>query len=293
MPNAIAFKVPMHRNMSIRVEECDDSQVYDLVHFHEECQLTYIVEGSGYLSAASDTYSYRPGEVYLFGSNMPHGFKSGNKKEVEDINSPAKRISVFFNRNVFESLFEQNPETASIKNLLDNASLGYKLSDGDSLDILSKIRRLTAMDDFDKVLELLHILSTISNSNQVNCLSLNQDLRVDLVDGDIHMINEIFDYTESNFKEKISLADVAGHFKMTSPTFSRFFKSRTQKTYIQFLIELRISKACEFIRAGTHNTTESCFNSGFTNISSFHRHFKNIIGMTPTEYRFRMSSNFN
>jgi AraC-like DNA-binding protein len=293
MSNVIAFKVPMQKNMSIRVEECDDAHIYDLVHFHEECQLTCIMQGSGSLLAGSDIYRYKPGEVYLFGSNMPHGFKSESKMEAEDMESCARRISVFFNRSVFESLFEQNPETSSIKNLLDNASLGYRLSVGGSSEILSKILKLVDMDDFDKVLELLHILDTISNHNEGDYLSVCQDLETDFIDGDMHRINEIFNYTETNFQDKISLADVAGKFKMTPPTFSRFFKSRTQKTYIQFLIELRITKACEFIRAGTHNTTESCFNSGFTNISSFHRHFKSIIGMTPTEYKIRVSSNFN
>jgi AraC-like DNA-binding protein len=176
---------------------------------------------------------------------------------------------------------------------LDSASLGFKLNAGKSQEILSKIRRLEEMEDFDKFLELLYILDFISKGDQGDYLSAREDLGGDLVDGDIQMINEVFAYTESNFNERISLAEVAGHFKMTPPTFSRFFKARTQKTYIQFLIELRITKACEFIRAGTHNTTESCFNSGFTNISSFHRHFKTIKGMTPTQYKLRVSSNFN
>lgn len=293
MSNVIAFKVPMQKNMSIRVEESDDVHIYDLVHFHEECQLTCIMQGSGSLLAGSDTYRYKPGEVYLFGSNMPHGFKSEGIIEAEDMESCARRISVFFNRNIFESMFEQNPETSSIRSLLDNASLGFRLSVGGSSEILSKILKLVDMDDFDKVLELLHILDTISKRKEGGYLTVCRDLETDLIDGDMHRINEIFDYTETNFQDKISLADVAGQFKMTPPTFSRYFKSRTQKTYIQFLIELRIAKACEFIRAGTHNTTESCFNSGFTNISSFHRHFKNIIGMTPTEYKIRVSSNFS
>lgn len=293
MSNVIAFKVPMQKNMSIRVEECDDDHDYDLVHFHEECQLTCIMEGSGCLLAGSETYSFKPGEVYLFGSNLPHGFKTEGRMEGDDMVPGARRISVFFNRNVFESLFEQNPETSSIKNLLDNASLGYKLSSGNSQEILSKIRQLRNMDDFDKVLELLDILDSISQDDQGDYLSACEEAGADLIDEDIQMINDVFAFTEANFQERISLADVAGHFKMTPPTFSRFFKSRTQKTYIQFLIELRITKACEFIRAGTHNTTESCFNSGFTNISSFHRHFKSIKGMTPTEYKTRVSSNFN
>ncbi|SMG21164.1 AraC family transcriptional regulator [Arenibacter troitsensis] len=293
MSNVVAFKVPMQKNMSIRIEECDGDHDYDLVHFHEECQLTCIMQGSGCLLAGSNTFNFTPGEVYLFGSNLPHGFKTEGGNGGDELVTGARRISVFFNRNVFESLFEQNPETSSIKNLLDYASLGYKLSAGNSQEILSKIGRLRNVDDFDKVLELLDILDCISKDAQGNYLSACEAVGADLIDGDIHKINEVFAFTEAHFQKRISLADVAGHFKMTPPTFSRFFKSRTQKTYIQFLIELRITKACEFIRSGTHNTTESCFNSGFTNISSFHRHFKSIKGMTPTEYKLRVSSNFN
>lgn len=293
MLNPIAFKVPMQNNMSVRVEECNDKHDYDLVHFHEECQLTCIIKGRGSLLAGTDTYEFLPGEVYLFGSNMPHGFKShDHEAEVESESSPSK-ISVFFKRDVFDSMFVQNPETAEIKTLLDNASLGYRLSGQKSLDVLSKIQNLVNLDGFDRVLELLQILDAISKSNVGHYLSDEGGVGKGMVDKDILRINEIFAYTESHFQEKITLSDVAGYFKMTPPTFSRFFKSRTQKTYIQFLIEMRISKACEFIRKGTYNTTESCFNSGFTNISSFHRHFKNIVGMTPTEYKLRVSSNYN
>ncbi|NNG10193.1 MAG: hypothetical protein HKM92_08465, partial [Arenibacter sp.] len=199
MLNPIAFKVPMQNNMSVRVEECNDKHDYDLVHFHEECQLTCIIKGRGSLLAGTVTYEFLPGEVYLFGSNMPHGFKShDHEAEVESESSPSK-ISVFFKRDVFDSMFVQNPETAEIKTLLDNASLGYRLSGQKSLDVLSKIQNLVNLDGFDRVLELLQILDAISKSNVGHYLSDEGGVGKGMVDKDILRINEIFAYTESHF----------------------------------------------------------------------------------------------
>lgn len=289
MLNPIGFKVPLYNNKSIYVEEWNAKHFYKAVHFHEEYQLTYIVNGQGTLFVESNTYKFKQGETYLFGKNIIHRFKS--EENTVHKNHNVRQISVFFKLDSFASLFNQNPETDSIRSLLENASSGLKLNSSQSSDFFQRIKRFAHMDDFDKVLELLHILNWISESNQKEYLIVEQVSRTDVDEKGICTINEIFDFTTSNYQKKISLSDVADRFNMTPTSFCRFFKLRTQKTFSQFLIELRVIKACELIRNGTHNTTESCFDSGFTNISNFHRHFKNITGMTPTQYKGSVVSN--
>ena len=68
-------------------------------------------------------------------------------------------------------------------------------------------------------------------------------------------------------------------------SFCRYFKMMTNKTYNDFLVEIRISHACRFLIEDLLATEVICFECGFNNVSNFYRHFKKVTGMTPLEYK--------
>ncbi|MBS1567470.1 MAG: helix-turn-helix transcriptional regulator, partial [Bacteroidetes bacterium] len=72
---------------------------------------------------------------------------------------------------------------------------------------------------------------------------------------------------------------------LTVEAFCKYFKTRTRKTYINFLNEIRINNACRLLSASEEPVTGICFASGFNNLSHFNRLFKKNNGMTPLEYR--------
>ena len=57
-------------------------------------------------------------------------------------------------------------------------------------------------------------------------------------------IRDIYDYTFANYRNKIHLEDIAEVAKISPNSFCRYFKSRTQKTYSQFLTEVKVGHAC-------------------------------------------------
>ncbi|WP_434036647.1 AraC family transcriptional regulator [Formosa sp. 4Alg 33] len=291
MSAVIGFKVPMCQDSSIRVEEYVDTQFYNTIHFHEEYQITLILDGDGSLAVGEKVCKFKSGEFYLFGKNLPHAFRNDGTKVEETNKIKAHYISVFFNVDSYGFLLNENQETKGIKELLSQALYGLVLGNVDAHYLEDKMRMLATLSEFDQVLELLTILDHISTATGHKKLINNKIESLDYDVNTIDEINEVFEFIKCNYKKKISLETIAGHFNMTSATFGRFFKLRTQKTFSQYLIETRILKACELIRSGSHNTTESCYNSGFTNISNFHRHFKKVIGMTPTQYKLSIEKN--
>lgn len=101
---------------------------------------------------------------------------------------------------------------------------------------------------------------------------------------DNQKIDKVFNYLMDNYMGKITLEAVAELINVTPNSFCRYFKQRTNKTFSRFLIEVRISKACKVLFEG-ENVAEECYSSGYNNISNFHRHFKQITGMTPNGYK--------
>jgi AraC-like DNA-binding protein len=95
----------------------------------------------------------------------------------------------------------------------------------------------------------------------------------------------INEYVYRNFKEPIRINDIATIANMTVTSFCRYFKSRTLKTFVRFLNEVRISYACRLLNNGNYTITDACFESGFNSLSYFNRQFKAIMKMAPRKYR--------
>ena len=98
-------------------------------------------------------------------------------------------------------------------------------------------------------------------------------------------MDRIFKYVFNNFKEEISLSAIANIAGMNIQAFCRYFKTRTQKSFTQFVNEIRIGHACKLLSAPEETITSIAFECGFNSVSNFNRFFKEIKGMTPREYR--------
>ncbi len=98
-------------------------------------------------------------------------------------------------------------------------------------------------------------------------------------------INKVYEYTVAHFREPITLHDVASLTNHSIAAFCRYFKSRTRKSYFQYLTEIRIAYACELLMVGDLDISQVCFACGFNNLSHFHKQFKRLVKSTPNEFR--------
>ena len=71
---------------------------------------------------------------------------------------------------------------------------------------------------------------------------------------------------------------------MNRSSFCIFFKKVTGKTFITYLNEYRIELVCQKLKQQKMNISEACFQSGFNNITYFNRVFKQMKGISPSEY---------
>ena len=64
------------------------------------------------------------------------------------------------------------------------------------------------------------------------------------------------------------------------------------KTYVTFLNEIRIEKACQLlINRSTENISEVAYQCGFNTVVHFNRVFKHILHRSPSEFMHRHSAN--
>ncbi|MEA1888065.1 MAG: AraC family transcriptional regulator [Bacteroidota bacterium] len=279
----ICFKVPRQKEETVRVENWDLPYFYEPIHFHEECQLTYIIESTGMILVGDKLDRFNKGEIYLIGKNLPHVFHNSERYFEANSIFRARAISVFFSCDSLCAFLEYIPESIKIKKLLDNSIYGIKLSKENSKLISPYIKKMLNIEGFSRVLELLNILAMMASKKEATLISTRTPLIMD--EEDNNKLNKVFEYIMQNFRERICLDDVSALVYMTPTSFCRYFKQRTQKTFSGFLTEVRIGNACKLLFKSGYNVAQACYSSGYNNISNFHRHFLNVTGMTPNQYR--------
>jgi AraC-like DNA-binding protein len=279
----ICFKVPMQLEKSIRVEYWNLNVFFDPIHYHDECQLTYIINSTGIAFIGNRLVRFEKDQLYLIGKNIPHVFKNDDQYYGEKAKKEARAISVFFSSEIFQKVFADLSELNHLNKLLEDSSMGIRLVGPEAKRIESSMKSLLTLEGFDKAMTLFSILNRMYLAKKIEHISPRIHFPLDQEDRD--RLNKIFDYTIQHHQERISLKEVSSLINMSPTAFCRYFKLRTLKTYFQFLIEVRISKACKLINDKGSNVSEACYSSGYNNISNFHRHFRNVTGMTPSKFK--------
>jgi two-component system response regulator YesN len=98
-------------------------------------------------------------------------------------------------------------------------------------------------------------------------------------------VGKAVDYIASHYTESITLSDVAKAIGISSCRLSHLLKEQTGKSFLQHIIRLRIKKAQELLERSSMSSLEIAMELGFCDQSYFIKHFKRIVGITPSKYR--------
>lgn len=97
-------------------------------------------------------------------------------------------------------------------------------------------------------------------------------------------VQEALDFMEQSYSSGITVSDIAAHLGLDRSYFSKIFKQHTNRTPQEFLIELRMNKACELLRY-PNATVESVANAIGLEASMLFRHFKRVHLISPSQYK--------
>jgi AraC-like DNA-binding protein len=100
------------------------------------------------------------------------------------------------------------------------------------------------------------------------------------------VIGEIRAYIEENFANpELSLEHLSDKFQMHAKNISKLFKEEFGENFVDFLIGLRIGHAKRLLLTTEKPLTVISAEVGYYNYNSFNRAFKNVEGISPSDYR--------
>jgi len=274
----LPFKIPKPENEALVYQEDNDLLFYDKLHQHEEIQISLIANGEGTLVVGDSVTDYKADDILVMGSNLPHVFKSDVTEGKSSL-----MISLFFSKKSFGDHFFNLKEFDSLQSFFKQSFYGLKLISNRN-ELKNLFLKLRKASDLDRFILLFEILRLIAKSNTESLSSFVNQKNYSANEG--KRMSEVFEYTMNHFHHPISLSQIADIANMTTNAFCKYFKQRTNKTYLQFLTELRIEYACKLLLKNNDlSIAEIATNSGFNNISNFNRKFKSLKKMAPLQYK--------
>lgn len=249
-------------------------------HCHKQYELHYIVTSSGKFFMGDYIGDFGPGHLALAGPDLPHNWVC----DPADSKRYALRdMVVQFEYETVQRAAEVMPELKDLLPFLEVARNGLEFEGmSDSAD-----RYLRAIRDSEGSLRLgyfLQFMHELANCKNYRTLS-SARITSNIDSTSLGKVNTVVNYVTANYHENITLRQMADLVGMNEAYFSRFFRKATGNTFVAFLAQIRISKACELLSTTDRLITDICYEVGYRNVANFNRRFSERKNMTPREYR--------
>lgn len=255
-------------------------------HFHSEYQLFIVLRGTGTRFIGDHVQPFRDGDLVLTGPDLPHLWRSDLEYFEGNRELSTEGIVVYFPADFFGAQFLQKMEMYPVRQLLINASRGIAFRGRAADKVREMMLALLDTKDFGSIVQLLQILEVLAQTEDYQLLA-NPGYSNSLKQSDTERMNNVHAFVMKNFRDKITLEQVAALANMTPSSFSRYFKTHANKTFSEFLTGIRIGYSCKLLIEKKLNITQACYDSGFNTLSNFNRQFKAYTSYTPVAYRNR------
>lgn len=280
---SLQFSVPADTNKSIRIQEDIMPNFYPYFHRHTETQIMWIIKGHGTLAIEQNLFTFEEGDIFYLGANQSHVFRGDfNKDEKQKVHS----VSIFFDPHKKIAAFFNLPEFEELKNFITDSEVGFQVNTQLRSSIGEHISALQKTKGVDQIIDFIRILNGLMQNRHLH-ISLSSEKKVSnpISDYDQRII-DAQTFIKKNFAQhKLTLDRIAQKACMTPQAFCRSFKKRTGITYIEYLNELRVQRACRLLTSSNmYSISSVAFNSGFNSLTNFNRVFKSIMKYSPKEY---------
>lgn len=263
-------------------------QLTKVVHQHEMFQINYVKKGSCYHYINQKESEVAKGDILIIPPYVPHQLscKETENFEIYEIEfltdfviqniQDFEYIQSLFDFAYLEPFFMEEGQIRAryhlpaehqkkAESIMEELMAEYENRDQSSMLMIKGL-----------LLQLLVLFQRFIN-NQASVPSQNPGL--------LESMEKAIDFVDHHFAENITSQDAAQVAAFSKSYFGYMFKMATHQTFVEYLNQRRIEAALQMLNEPHKRIIDICYDCGFKNVSHFNRTFKNIIGVSPTEYR--------
>ena len=252
-------------------------------HTHDFIEFVYMLKGKSIHSLDNHEYFMKSGDLLIINYDQTHSFNGDPNAlfcniliKPEFIDNSLKEC-----KNLW-SLFD-TPHYNEFKNLVNINSNVVKFSPEEK-SCFENMLLLLNKEQYSR-----SSASTFTTRAGINfIMTMIFKKMCEFSDEEFDNFKNILDYIEKNYYQNISAIELSKQCHYNPSYFSRIFKKYTGITFSEYLKKTRISNACRLIKGNNSNISDIYEKVGYTNKTNFYKHFKQITGKTPLEYKKTM-----
>ena len=277
-------KALIPENKSFVIRKQIESYFDPTFHLHPEFQISYVMEGEGNRFVGDSIKPFKANDLVLIGPNLPHVWRNHNAYFEKDSTLSTTVIVIYFHDHFLGETIENKEEFESIRHLFQRSQCGIEITGKTRLAVSELMVELLELNGADSIIQLLKILNTIALSQECHPITDTHSKSYN-TEAETDRMNKVYEFIMKNFHRKINLEDVASIASMTSTSFSRYFKSRVNQSFSDFLKEIRIEYACKLLKEDKMNIDRISYECGFQSVTNFNKQFKKVTNKQPHQYR--------
>lgn len=250
------------------------------VHSHKNFELNYISSGIGRRIVGDHISGFESGDLVLLSPNLPHCWELLD----EDNGEAPTCIVTHFSENILKSEFFKLPELEQSVELLKRANRGIRFKIKGNKEIVQLLHKMVDQNGLEYYISLLQIFNILLHTRDFEFLSNPID-STGVFSKNLEKINNVYEFVFKNIQDGIKLEEASAILNMAPSSFCRFFKKKTNVTFMEYVVSVRIGIAAKLLAETDKQITQICFECGYNNLANFNHYFKKNMGKTPTEYR--------
>ena len=273
---------PLSEKDCLYIVERHKSEFQFPLHSHREYELNFIENGTGVRRVVGDSVEeIGPYELTLItGKDLEHAWEQGSCT-AQDV----REITIQFSPELFPEETLNRSQFSAIRRMFARAGQGLNFPMKTILKVYSLMDALASeQSSFDQFLHFLKILNELAESEGARVLASSSFAHAER-DKESRRILKVKQFITEHAAEDIRLETLASLAGMAPAAFSRFFRQRTGRTVMDYIIDIRLGNAARMLVDTNQNISEICYACGFNNLSNFNRIFKAKRGYTPRDFR--------
>lgn len=248
-------------------------------HWHSEVEFVFIEKGTAEFLVGSGRYVLTEGTGIFINSQVIHRFEASESVIIPNIVfSPSllsakdsliycKYIQPLLDSSVECLIF--SPEVPWQKEVLKNLLLVFDVQDTESIGEIKTVELLL------KIWETVYENANISESIPAAKATAHTQAQLQIM----------MQYIHKNYSEHITLADIAQTVSVSKSSALNIFNKYLRISPVSYLINYRLKRAAKLLASTDSSIYSIASNTGFENVGYFCRSFKELFGVTPSEYR--------
>jgi AraC family transcriptional regulator, L-rhamnose operon regulatory protein RhaS len=270
-----------------------DQEASKDTHAHDFIELVYVNSGSGLHVHGSRRYPIFAGDCFVVVPGQHHGYDEERNLNITNFLFYPELVEPFRKELLKASGFVQ---FFTIEPLFrSETSFRYKLHL--SLSQQESFQRLRAALEqelfrqgtaYRAMATSLFVQMIIMLSRHFAEMLSTRQVRSEF-DGKERTVAAAIAFLEQNYANDVSVEDVARSAYVSASRLSHVFKQATGMSLLDYLTRMRTDRAVELLSSTDRNITEIAYELGFHDPSYFARAFRKVAGVTPSQFRARLT----